>query len=47
MRYSASAKLTVIIFSTQLEAGLAAFKNFKPEVIVLASSDNNINRFIK
>jgi hypothetical protein len=38
--YSASATLTTATFSNQLEAGLARFKKFGLEVIVLASLDN-------
>ena len=40
IRHSASTTLTAATFSSQLEAGLASFEKFGPEVIVLASSDN-------
>jgi hypothetical protein len=41
IRHSTSTTLTTTTFSNQLEAGLAKFKKFGLEVIVLASSDNN------
>ena len=41
--HSTSTTLTAVTFSNQLKAGLARFEKFRPEVIVLASSDNNIN----
>ena len=43
IRHSASTTPTAATFSNQLKAGLARFKKFGPEVIVLASSDNKSN----